>query len=340
MESEKGTVSVVLVEETLNLARRGGLDTGPLLEAAGIAPAVLASPRSRITSEQYGTLWNGIARAMDDEFFGQDSHPMRSGGFIAMTRTALTAQTGGRALASAVGFMRLVLDDIFVRVSAKDKSVRLEFVHSKHKQAPSMFAYATYFLLVYGLVCWLVGNRISVLRACFQCSEPAAVDEYKLLFCEDMTFGQDTTYVDLTDDFIDLPVVQTKNSVKAFLRDAPGNFIVKYRNPDSLAARVRRLLRENPAEQWPSSSELAKHFRLSEATMRRRLRTEGQTYLSIKDHVRRDFAIGALQGSDRPIGLIAQELGFAEPSAFYRAFQKWTGLRPSDYRSEKHKLAK
>ena len=48
--------------------------------------------------------------------------------------------------------------------------------------------------------------------------------------------------------------------------------------------------------------------------MRRRLRTEGQTYLSIKDHLRRDFAIGELQGSDRPIGLIAQELGFAEPS--------------------------
>lgn len=340
MESEKGTVSVILVEETLSLARRGGLDASRLLDAAGISPAVLESPRSRITAKQYGALWNSIALALDDEFFGQDSHPMRSGGFVAMTRAALTAQTGGRALARSVAFVRLVLDDLCVRVRAKDKSVRLEFEHPAHRQPPTMFAYATYFLLVYRLVCWLVGKRISVLRACFRCSEPAAVDEYKLLFCEELTFGQDATYVDLTNDFIDLPIVQTNRSAKAFLRDAPGNFIVKYRNPDSLAAQVRRLLRESPADKWPSSGELARHLRLSEATMRRRLRTEGQTYLSIKDHLRRDLAIGELQGSDRPIGLIALELGFAEPSAFYRAFQKWTGLRPSDYRRVKHNQIK
>ncbi|MFM0341791.1 AraC family transcriptional regulator [Paraburkholderia fungorum] len=340
MENEKGTVSVILVEETLSLARCGGLDASPLLDAAGISPAALESPLSRITSEQYGALWNRIAIALDDEFFGQDSHPMRSGSFVAMTRAALTAQTGGRALARSVAFMRLVLDDLFVQVSAKGKSVRLEFVHPEQRQSPTMFAYATYFLLVYGLVCWLVGKRISVLRACFRYSEPAAVDEYKLLFCEELTFGQESTYVDLMNDFIDLSVIQANRSVNAFLRDAPGNFIVRYRNPGSLAAQVRHLLRGSPTMNWPTSSALARHFRLSEATMRRRLRTEGQTYLSIKDHLRRDFAIEALQGSDRPIGLIAQELGFAEPSAFYRAFQKWTGLRPSDYRSVKHSSIK
>jgi hypothetical protein len=112
MESEKGTVSVILVEETLGLARRGGLDAIPLLEAAGVSPAVLESPRSRITSDQYGALWNSIAIALDDEFFGQDTHPMRSGSFVAMTRAALTAQTGGRALARSVAFMRLVLGKV------------------------------------------------------------------------------------------------------------------------------------------------------------------------------------------------------------------------------------
>src|SRR6202007_427513 len=105
MESEKGTVSMAFVEETLSLARRSGLDVRPLLDDAGISPAVLASPRSRITSEQYGALWNCIALALDDEFIGQDSHPMRSGGFVAMTRAGLSAQTGGRALARSVAFM-------------------------------------------------------------------------------------------------------------------------------------------------------------------------------------------------------------------------------------------
>lgn len=340
MGSEKGTVSILLVEETLSLARRGGLGDTLLLDAAGISPAVLQSPRSRITSEQYGTLWNRIAVAMDDEFFGQDTHPMRSGSFVAMTRAALTAQTGGRALARSVSFMRLVLDDLSVNISPRGECVRLEFSHRDPHRPPAMFAYATYFLLVYGLLCWLVGQRIPVIHANFHCPKPAAVDEYKLLFCEDIAFERDATYVDLRNDFVELPIVQNRKSIKAFLSDAPGNFIVKYRNPDSLTAQVRRLLRESRAEVWPSSSELARHFCISEATMRRRLRAEGRTYLAIKDHLRCDFAISELQDSNRPIGSIALELGFAEPSAFYRAFQKWTGLRPSDYRSAGHNSPK
>jgi AraC-like DNA-binding protein len=39
-----------------------------------------------------------------------------------------------------------------------------------------------------------------------------------------------------------------------------------------------------------------------------------------------------LQGTDRTIADIATAVGFAEPSAFHRAFRKWTGMRPTDYR--------
>ena len=66
--------------------------------------------------------------------------------------------------------------------------------------------------------------------------------------------------------------------------------------------------------------------------MRRRLREEGHSYQSLKDELRRDMAITRLQDSRRRIEDIAADLGFAEPAAFYRAFKKWTGAKPSDYR--------
>lgn len=333
MKSEKGTVSIALVEETLRLALRGGLDADSVLGAAGISEACLRSPKSRISSQQYGALWNHIAVALDDEFFGQDSHPMRSGSFVTMTRAALTAPTGKRALEQCARFMRLVLDDLCLHVRTNEDGVRIEFIHNEKRRTQTMFAYATFFLLVYGLLCWLVGKRIEVKQASFCCAEPAAVGEYKLLFCDELKFGQTKTYIDLTADFLELPVVQTTKTVKAFLRDAPGNLIVKYRNPHSITAQVRRLLRDRPIKQWPDSGALAKDLHLSEATMRRRFKAEGQTYLSIRDELRRDFAISELQQSDLSIGLIAENLGFAEPSAFYRAFHKWTGLRPGDYRT-------
>jgi AraC-like DNA-binding protein len=332
MKNDKGTISVSLVEETLALARARGLDALPLAEAAGIAAPMLASPKSRVSSAQYGALWAGIARALDDEFFGQDSHRMKSGSFIAMTQTALTARNGAQALARAVGFMRLVLDDLGAQIDTDAGRVRLRFVEREGAPAPTMFAYATWFILVYGLLCWLVGRRIPLLEARFRCTAPPAAHEYRLMFCDQMTFDQPESYVDLAPAFLDLPVIQTTQSVKPFLRDAPGSFIVKYRNAGSLAARVRKTLRALPMAGWPAADQMAARLHVAEATMRRRLKQEGHTYQSIKDDLRRDIAIGELQRGSRTIADIAAAVGFAEPSAFHRAFRKWTGMRPGDYR--------
>ena len=48
--------------------------------------------------------------------------------------------------------------------------------------------------------------------------------------------------------------------------------------------------------------------------------------------IRRDLAISQLCHSDKSVLEIAHELGFAEASAFHRAFKKWTGTRPGEYR--------
>lgn len=332
MTTEKGTIAISLVQEAVDCVERCGADPLPLLEQAGIAPQWLARPHARVSSAQYGALWNAIGRTLDDEFFGQDSHPMRSGSFVTMCQAALTARNGAQALARAAAFMRLVLDDLRVEPETAGEYVRLRYRLREGVPPMAMFAYATHFILVYGLVCWLVGRRIPVLAARFACPEPAAVREYRPMFCEDLRFDEAASYVDLDAGFLALPVVQNTQTLKTFLREAPASFIVKYRNRDSVAARIRRLLRTRPVPEWPGADTLAAELRLAEATMRRYLKREGWTYQSIKDALRRDMAIAALQSGQGSIADIAASVGFAEPSAFHRAFRKWTGARPSDYR--------
>jgi AraC-like DNA-binding protein len=332
MEKEKGTIAVSLVEEAVRCVKRCGVDPTPMLEQAGIAPPLLAAPQARVSSAQYGALWNAIGRGLDDEFFGQDSHPMRSGSFIAMCQAALTARDGAQAIARTTGFMRLILDDMTAEVDATSERVRLVYRLRQGVPEKEMFAYATHFILVYGVVCWLVGRRIPVRAARFRCAEPAAGHEYRSMFCDDLRFDAPASYVDLAPAFLESPVIQTAKSLKTFLRNAPASFIVKYRNPDSFGARVRRALRLQPIAEWPGADALAAELGTAEATMRRKLKREGETYQSIKDALRRDIAIAALQSGDRTIADIAVAVGFAEPSAFHRAFRKWTGARPTDYR--------
>ncbi|RDU96317.1 AraC family transcriptional regulator [Trinickia dinghuensis] len=332
MDKEKGTIAVSLVEEAIRCVERCGVDPAPMLEQAGISPQLLASPQARVSSAQYGALWNAVGSGLDDEFFGQDSHAMRSGSFIAMCQAALTARNGAQAIARTTGFMRLVLDDMRADVDTTSERVRLVYRLNEGVGDKEMFAYATYFILVYGVVCWLVGRRIPVRAARFRCAEPAAGHEYRSMFCDDLRFGESESYVELAPAFLELPVIQTPKSLKTFLRNAPASFLVKYRNPDSLAARVRRALRSRSISEWPGADALAAELRIAEATMRRKLKREGETYQSIKDALRRDMAIAALQSGGQTIADIAVAVGFAEPSAFHRAFRKWTGARPTDYR--------
>jgi AraC-like DNA-binding protein len=327
---ERDSISVSLVEAALQCAEARGVARERLLAAAGIAPATLDSPRARVSPVQYGKLWNATADALDDEFFGQDAHPMRRGSFVLLCHAALSSRDGAQALTRIASFMRVVLDELTFTPDIDANRVRIWL---DDKTAPkTMFAYATGFILVYGLLCWLVGRRIPVLAAHLRCAEPAASDEYRLMFCDGLRFDAPRSFVDLSADCATLPVVQTATTLKRFLRDAPANFIVKYRNPDSLAARIKARLKQTAPTDWPEAEHIAAALNMAEATLRRRLKQEGLTYQSIKDALRRDLAIARLAHTRETIPQIADALGFAEPSAFRRAFRKWTGVRPADYR--------
>ncbi|WP_246793986.1 AraC family transcriptional regulator [Burkholderia perseverans] len=330
--TDKGTVSARLVETSLALAHRRGADRDRLLAQAGIAAPGLAAPDAHVSARQYGALWNAIARTLDDEFFGQDSHPMRSGTFVAMSQAALGSRTGLGALARAIGVMRGVLDDLHAELDADATRVRLRFVHREPAAAPPAFTYATYFILVYGLTCWLTGRRIPVLSACLRSAAPDVPRDYRQIFCDDLRFGEAHSHVDFDPAFATLPVVQTPASLKTFLRNAPGNFIVKYRNPDSLASRVRAMLRALPPGDWPDAAGLAARLHVAEATLRRKLRHEGASYQDIKDALRYEIACEALADPALTVADVATAAGFAEPSAFYRAFRGWSGLSPAAWR--------
>lgn len=59
--------------------------------------------------------------------------------------------------------------------------------------------------------------------------------------------------------------------------------------------------------------------------MRRKLEREGCAFQEIKDEVRRAVAIEQLRRTQASVTTIAEQIGFQEPSAFHRAFKKWTG---------------
>lgn len=336
---EKGTIAIAFVHEALVCVRARGIDGESLLREAGIAPELLLSPQARVSSLHYGQLWHRIAQAIDDEFFGLDRHPMRPGSFTLMCHALIHADTLARALRRALRFLNSVLDDLRAELRIEGDTARIIVLDRGLSDAhipclpKGAFAYGTYLLMLHGLACWLIGRRIPLDYACFRCSEPPYSDEWHVLFSQDLRFDHPHSGLSFASSFLEMPNIQNERTMKVFLRLAPANFLVRYKNSESVTAQIRRRLREVSPEFWPDFSSLAKQMHLSPATLRRRLDREGVRYRTILDDLRRDLAIGYLGDSRWTMPDIACALGFTELSAFYRAFKKWTGIAPGQYRA-------
>jgi AraC-like DNA-binding protein len=86
--------------------------------------------------------------------------------------------------------------------------------------------------------------------------------------------------------------------------------------------------------QVPDFNTIAKTLNMNTATLRRRLRAEGSSYQQLKDDIRRDTAIYHLGRGNASMDQVAECVGFSEPTSFFRAFKRWTGVTPRAYMSK------
>lgn len=104
---------------------------------------------------------------------------------------------------------------------------------------------------------------------------------------------------------------------------------------DTVAEQVRADLLRSARVGLPSMEDVADRLGMSARTLQRRLRTEGLSYEDLRQQVRASLAEAYLGDRGLNIGEIAYLLGFSGPSAFSRAFRRWTGQSPHAFRSRR-----
>ena len=330
--SEKDTISLHLVREALLQSCAPGAPSAEVLHKAGIDPALLAEPNARVSATTYARLWRLLARRMDDEFFGMDPRKLKSGSLAFLCRAAMAQPTLGTGLETGLGFLSLMLERLpaeLVRQQSLAEIVLLE----PESEPNRAFTYFTYWMIVHGVACWLAGRRIPILAIELRCARPDFCDDYQVMFSDNLRFNRPRTRMIFSADCLDLPIKRSTEELKRFLARAPANILVKYRDPASLATRIKHDLRQMPPDTWPETCGLAASLCISASTLRRRLAEEGQTYQGLKDSVRKELAIVWLAEPQISFAEIAERLGFADASSFYKAFRKWVGSNPGHYRN-------
>ena len=101
---------------------------------------------------------------------------------------------------------------------------------------------------------------------------------------------------------------------------------------DDVVGRVRRLLRATVTTRRPSVDDAAATLRISVRTLKRRLAAAGTTFQRLRDEVQFELACQLLRNTTIPAGQIASIVGYSESSSFNRAFRRWAGVPPAEWR--------
>lgn len=330
-EYSKGTISIALVHEALAAAKTQGVDTDALLLQVGIPLELMHSNKTRVSVSNYAQLWIALADHMNDEFFGMDQHPMRRGCYQLISRLVMHSDTVGQALKQILQFFNAIFDDIHGSLQVEGKDAAL--IIQDPDIAKPMFTYATYLMLVHTLMCWLADQRILIQSMQLRCIQPQDDQDYRVRFCKYIQYQSEINRIQFDAACLNIKIKQDQQSWYQFMLNTPQNLLTRYKNPDALSSRIRRHLMQVPPSQWFELNELSQRLNMSEATIQRRLKQEGSSYQQLKNEIRRDTAIEFLTKTTKTIQEISDELNFHDPSAFHRAFKKWTGVSPGAYRS-------
>jgi AraC-like DNA-binding protein len=103
--------------------------------------------------------------------------------------------------------------------------------------------------------------------------------------------------------------------------------------PDSFVASLRSLLRSHIRAGVVRVASLADAVGMSQRTLQRRLGEEGSSFSAVLDDLRFELAAELIRDRDYPLMAIAHDLGYRDQAHFTRAFRRWTGMSPSEYRS-------
>lgn len=106
-------------------------------------------------------------------------------------------------------------------------------------------------------------------------------------------------------------------------------------DPEDLVSQVRRMLPPLVAARAASVGVVANLLGLTTRTLNRRLAEECTTFMRLRDEARHTVACQLLENTRMPANEISDRLGYANPSAFSRAFERWAGKAPAQWRASR-----
>lgn len=318
----------------LHACARLGLDTSQILQAAGLDRSTLEDPDARIPVRQADALWQKAYELSGDPNLALHAiEVLPFGAYRVIDFLASSAPTIGMALAKVSDYFPLI----------RNGEVGLPYVVSETQctvavEAPSSPAaitrpYAEYTLAAVFLRTRIATNqRYPLIRVDFSHPRPADISEHERIFECPVEFGAATCQLVVAREVWETPRVGSDPGLFSVLDAHARMLLEQLPNPAEIVTQVRQALESELRGGNPQLASIAGRLAMTPRTLQRRLREHGLVFNDVLDAMRFRAARTYLAQPDVAGAEVAYLLGFAEPSSFNRAFKRWSGLTPTEYR--------
>lgn len=326
----------VLVREAI----AQGADEHALLSGTGITPPMLTSSEARISYEQYDLLIEHALRLTHNPALGLDygrslhlSHLGVLGLLLMSSSSAVDAIQAGlkyyKTLAPAWDLNVHIEGDVAL-LSAREAICRGPHL---------VFATEALMLAIYGFAKQLLpdfGRAVREVQLAFPA--PAHAPLYNKEFEGPIRFGCEQTRVLMDVQTLMRPLASADSMTATWAERECAALSSSSALPQGLVVQVEALLSKSRGE-YPDLEKLARLLQTSKRSLRRSLQAMGTSYQELLDQVRCKQAIECVSTTDLSCESIARQLAFSSARSFRRAFQRWTGMTPAEYRAPRRRVA-
>ena len=325
------------VQTVLAEARRQGLSLPVLLAAAGIRPDELDAARWPI--DHITRLWRAAARLTQDPGFGlKAGSQVGPASFNVVSFILQSAATLRQALGVVQKYQTLVSDGGRFQLLPGAQASWLVYHPRQGELAFSPHQLEAVLAAVVTSTRWIHPRPLQPERVRFSHEQVGPLAGYREAFGCPVEFNQAYSGLLISNDALDLPLpqanpqlAQVHEALAAAQLEALAATQSAAQAPDlALQAWIARHL----GPPLPTRAAAALAFGWTERTLARRLQRQGTTWGALLDDARRAQALQRVGGTTQPLKDIALGLGFAELSPFYRAFARWTGATPGQWRAQ------
>jgi AraC-like DNA-binding protein len=327
------TIQAKAVEKIVRAATAGGVNARELYRAAGVNPVGLDDPDRRIPFAQVVALYEQGARLTRDDAFGLHvGETVDPKAFDVLGYSVINSSTLGEGINRAVRYNSIWTNGSYFSVDKASSLTRVGYGYLDESITERRQDTEMTFAALASLSRNVTNADVSPARVRFQHDRPADTSEHQRIFKCPVEFNAPANEYFVDSIALLRPIVKADPGLCAVLDRHAEGLIEKYPRTHTLVERVRMMIKDELSGGNASLERVADNLSMSGRTLQRKLREHGTSHQELLDQMRREFAIRYLQEPEMAICEVAYLLGFSESSALHRAFKRWTGQTPKEFR--------